>query len=110
MTIYSQTQTEEALKKLTRLAKSGLVSDSFARNIQKLLGVEINQLEIDLAATEKDLVEFEQTNHLSTTDFFKQWQTGQTDDRMDTARSASLAQMAENLRKRLKFLRDENHK
>jgi hypothetical protein len=110
MTIYSQTQTELALKKLTQLAKSGLVSDSFARNIQKLFGVEINQLEIDLAATEKDLVEFEQTNHLSTTDFFQQWQTGQTDDRMDYVEWASLAQMAENLRKRLEFLTDENQK
>jgi len=110
MTTYSQTQTEQALRKLTRLAKSGQVSDSLARNIQKLLGVEINQLEMDLASTEKDLAGFEQQYHLPTADFFRQWQAGQTDDRMDYVEWASLAQMAENLRKRLEFLRGENQK
>jgi len=110
MTIHSQTQTEQTLRKLTRLAKSGQVSDSLARNIQKLLGVEINQLEMDMTASEKDLAEFEQQYHLPTADFFRQWQAGQTDDRMDYVEWASLAQMAENLRKRLEFLRGENQK
>ena len=110
MTIHSQTQTEQTLRKLTRLAKSGQVSDSLARNIQKLLGVEINQLEMDMTASEKDLAEFEQQYHLPTADFFRQWQAGQTDDRMDYIEWASLAQMAENLRKRLEFLRGENQK
>ena len=110
MAIHSQTQTEQALRKLTRLAKSGQVSDSLARNIQKLLGVEINQLEMDMAATQKDLAEFERRYHLPTADFFRQWQAGQTDDPMDYVKKegASLAQMAENLRKRLEFLRGEN--
>ena len=110
MTIHSQTQTEQTLRKLTRLAKSGQVSDSLARNIQKLLGVEINQLEMDMAASEKDLAEFEQQYQLPTVDFFRQWQAGQADDRMDYVEWASLAQMAENLRKRLEFLRGENQK
>jgi hypothetical protein len=57
MSIHSQTPTEQALRKLTRLAKSGQASDSLARNIQKLLGVEINQLEMDMAATQKDMAE-----------------------------------------------------
>ncbi len=108
MTIHSQAQTEQALRKLTRLAKSGQVSDSLARNIQKLLGVEINQLEMDMAATEKDLAELEQQYHLPTADFFRQWQAGQADDCMDYVEWASLAQMAENLRKRLELLRGEN--
>ena len=108
MAIHSQTQTEQALRKLTRLAKSGQVSDSLARNIQKLLGVEINQLEMDMAATQKDLAEFERRYHLPTADFFRQWQAGQAGDRMDYVEWASLAQMAENLRKMLEFLRGEN--
>ena len=111
MTISSQSQTEQALLKLTRLAKSGQVSDSLAPNIQKLLDGEINQLEMDMAATEKDLADFEQQYHLPTAaDFFQQWQAGQTDDRMDYVEWASLAQMAENLRKRLEFLRGKNQK
>ena len=110
MSIYLQNQTEQALNKLTRLAKSGQISDSFARNIHKLLGIEINQLEIDLAATEKDLSEFERQYNLSTAEFFRQWQAGETDDRMDYVEWASLAQMAENLQKRLKFLKGESPK
>ena len=104
MTISSQAQTEQALKKLSRLARNGQVSDSLARNIQKLLGNEINQLVLDLAATEKDLAAFEQEYNLSTTEFFKRWQAGQTDDRMDYVEWASLAQMADNLHQRLDLL------
>ena len=108
MTVYTQTQTEQTLKKLTRLARTGQASDALARNIQKLLGAEINQLEMDLAATEADLRTFEQQYQLSTADFFHQWQAGQTDDRMDYVEWASLAQMAENLRQRLQFLKGES--
>jgi len=108
MTAYSQTQTEQELNKLTNLAKSGQLSDSLARNIHKLVGLEISQLEIDLAATEKDLADFERRYHLPTADFFQQWQAGQMDDRMDYVEWASLAQMAENLRQRLALLKGES--
>jgi uncharacterized damage-inducible protein DinB len=110
MTIYSQSQTEHELGKLTKLVKSGQLSDSIARNIHKLIGIEINQLETDLTATEKDLREFEKQYKMSTADFFKKWQAGKTDDRMDYVEWASLAQMAENLRKRLDFLKGESKK
>ena len=110
MTVYSQTQTEQELNKLTKLVKSGQLSDSLARNIHKLVGLEINQLEIDLTATEKDLSEFEQQYNMSTVDFFRQWQAGEIDDGMDNVEWASLAQMAENLRKRLEFLKGESQK
>jgi len=110
MTIYSQTQTEKELNKLTKLVKSGQLSDSLARNIHKLVGIEINQLEIDLAATEKDLSEFERQYKMSTADFFKKWQLGKTDDRMDYVEWASLAQMAGNFRKRLELLKGESKK
>jgi len=105
MTISSQAQTEQALKKLSRLAKSGQASESLSRNIQKLLGVEINQLELDLAATEKDMAQFEEQYHQPSSDFFREWQAGHTDDRLDYVEWASLAQMAGNLRKRLDLLR-----
>ena len=110
MTLYSQTQTEKELSKLANLVKSGQISDSLARNIHKLVELEINQLEIDLLATEKDLREFEGQFGMSTTDFFQQWQAGQTADNMDYTEWAALAQMAENLRKRLYLLKGENLK
>jgi len=99
-TVYSQTRTEQELNKLTKLVKSGQLSDSLACNIHKLVGLEINQLEIDLTATEKDLSEFEQQYNMSTVDFLRKWQAGEIDDSMDNVEWASLAQMAENLRER----------
>lgn len=110
MTIYSQIQIEQDLNRLTKLVKSGLASESLVRNIHKLMGIEISQLEIDLAATEKDLNGFETRHNLSTAEFFQQWKAGKTDDRMDYVEWASLAQMAENLRTRLEFLKGENQK
>lgn len=110
MILYSQTQTEKELSKLANLVKSGQSSDSLARNIHKLVGLEINQLEIDLLATEKDLREFEKQYNMSTADFFQKWQGGQISDSMDYTEWASLAQMAENLRKRLELLKGENQK
>lgn len=108
MTIYSQTQTEKELSKLARLVKSGQTSEALARNIHKLVGLEVSQLEIDLAATDKDLDEFEKRYGMSTVDFFSQWQAGKTDDRMEYVEWASLAQMADNLRKRLELLKGES--
>ena len=112
MTVYtpSQNQIVQQLGKLAELVKNGQASESIARNLSKLIGLEINQLEIDLAATEKDLGEFERQYDMPTTDFFRQWQAGQTDDRMDYVEWASLAQMADNLRKRLEFLNSETQK
>ena len=110
MALYSQTQTEQELNKLASLVKNGQISDSLARNIHKLLGLEISHLEIDLTDTEKDLSEFELQYGMSTLDFFSQWQAGQVDDRMDYVEWASLAQMAENLRKRLDLLKGESQK
>ncbi|MGC1375994.1 MAG: hypothetical protein WA821_07230 [Anaerolineales bacterium] len=72
--------------------------------------LEVSQIQADIAATEKDLGEFEHQYSMSTADFFNQWQAGQIDDRMDYVEWASLAQMAENLRKRLAFLSGENQK
>jgi hypothetical protein len=110
MAIYSQTQIERELNKLAKLVRNGQISESLARNIHKLVGLEISQLEIDLADTEKDLREFEAQYDMSTTDFFSQWQSGQIDDRMDYVEWASLAQMAENLRKQLELLKGESQK
>ena len=71
---------------------------------------EIDQARIHLRETEKDLSEFEHQYNMSTADFFSQWQAGQIDDRMDYVEWASLAQMAENLRKRLALLSGESRK
>lgn len=60
-----------------------------------------SQIKIDLAATEENLSEFEKRYNMPTAEFYGKYQTGQTDDRMDYVEWASLAKMAENLRKEL---------
>lgn len=110
MSIYTSSNTKKQVGKLFQLYESGQVNETTARNLNKILDLEVNQLQIDLAATEKDLGELERQYNMSTTDFFRQWQAGEIDDRMDYVEWASLAQMADNLRKRLEFLTSENQK
>ena len=109
MTVYTSSHTK-LVSKLAKLYEDGQVSETTARTLNKVLDFEMNQIQTDLAATEKDLIEFEYRYHMSTADFFRQWKAGQTDDRMDYVEWASLAQMADNLRKRLEFLTSEPRK
>jgi len=109
MTVYASSHTKQ-VSKLAKLYEDGQVSETTARTLNKVLVFEVNQIQTDLAATEKDLGEFEQRYNLLTSDFFRQWQAGETDDRMDYVEWASLAQMADNLRKRLEFLTSETQK
>lgn len=106
MTVHVSTHTKQ-VSKLANLYEDGQVSDATARTLNKVVDFEVHQLQTDLATTEKDMGEFERQYGMSTEDFFRQWQAGVTDDRMDYVEWASLAQMAENLRKRLEFLTDE---
>ena len=110
MTVYPSAHIKKQVGKLAKLYENGQVSETTARNLNKVLDFEVNQIQTDLAATEKDLGEFEHRYNMSTVDFFSQWQAGQTDDHMDYFEWAAMAQMAENLRKRLEFLSGENQK
>jgi hypothetical protein len=47
-----------------------------------------------------ELAEFEQRYGMTSDEFYPLYQAGQTDDRMDFVEWASLAQMAENLRRK----------
>ena len=54
--------------------------------------------ETSLAQLEVALAEFEQHYHLSSAEFYRQFQAGQTADRLDYTEWAALIQMANNLR------------
>jgi hypothetical protein len=60
-----------------------------------------------LGQLEADLAEFEQQYGFSSAEFYSRFQTGQTDDRMDYVEWASLVQMRENLKQRLRVLTGE---
>ena len=110
MSIYTTPGAKKQVGKLAKLYERGQVSETTARNLNKVLELEVSQIQLDLGATEKDMKKFERKYKMTTTDFFRQWQAGKTDDRMDYVEWASLAQMADNLRKRLEFLTSENQK
>ncbi|MCC6298565.1 MAG: hypothetical protein IT314_04660 [Anaerolineales bacterium] len=110
MSIYTSANAKKQVGKLAKLYERGQVSETTARNLNKVLELEVNQLQLDIRATEKDTSKFERKYKMSTTDFVRRWQAGKTDDRMDYIEWASLAQMANNLRKRLEFLSNESQK
>jgi len=110
MTVYpsSNAQTARRFGKLAELYKNGQVSDLTAQTINKLLDYEIKQARQHLQETEADLAVYEKQFGLTTTEFFKRYQAGETDDSAESVEWASLAQMAERLRQRLEFLSSEN--
>jgi hypothetical protein len=77
------------------------------RTLEKLLRHEAEQSQAQLSQLKADLAEFEQTYHLSSPEFYRQFQAGQFGDDMDYVEWASLVQMAENLEKRLRLVRGE---
>jgi alpha-amylase/alpha-mannosidase (GH57 family) len=55
-----------------------------------------------------DLAKFEEQYDCSSDEFYRRYQAGQTDDRMDYIEWASLAQMRDNLQQRLHILTGES--
>lgn len=100
-------RTAERLHTLAELYKQGQVSDLMDRTLEKLLHHEAEQSQALLSQLKADLAEFEQTYHLSSTEFYQQFQAGQLGDDLDYVEWASLVQMADNLEKRLHLLSRE---
>ena len=100
----ANTLTAGRLHALAELYQQGQVSDLMDRTLEKLLRHEAEKCQVQLSQLQADLNEFEQTYHLSSTEFYQQFQTGQTGDDMDYVEWASLVQMANNLKKRLRLL------
>lgn len=107
MSVYTAPKANRRVRGLAKLYEKGQVSDLTAQTLNKLVDMEISQGRADLAATEKDLQEFEQRFHMSTAEFFAKWQAGETSDELDLVEWASLAQMARRLRERLELLTSE---
>ena len=94
----------ERLHALAELSQQGQVSELMDRTLEKLLRHEAEQCQAQLRQLQADLAEFEQKYHLSSTEFYQQFQAGHTGDEMDYVEWASLVQMADNLQKRLRLL------
>jgi hypothetical protein len=99
--------TSKRLHALAELYEQGQASELMDRTLDKLLHHEAEQSQALLNQLEADLAELEQTYHLSSPEFYRQFQAGQMGDDMDYVEWASLVQMAENLKKRLHLLSGE---
>ena len=100
----AKTLTAERLHALADLYQQGQVSELMERTLEKLLRQEAEVCQAQLRQLQADLAEFEQKYHLSSAEFYQQFQAGQTSDEMDYVEWASLIQMVDNLEKRLWLL------
>jgi len=105
--VKANPSTAERLHALAELYQQGQVSELMDRTLEKLLRHEAEQCQAQLHQLQADLAEFEQQYHLSSTEFYQQFQAGQTGDDLDYVEWASLVQMADNLKKRLRLLTGE---
>ena len=103
----AHTLTAERYHALAELYEQGQVSDLMDRTLEKLLRHEAEACQALLSQLQADLAEFEQQYHLALTEFYQQFQAGQTGDDLDYVEWASLVQMADNLKKRLRLLTGE---
>jgi hypothetical protein len=96
--------TAERLQRLAQLYREGQTSELMDRTLEKLLTFETELARRQLREIQSDLGEFERKYGSDSTEFFRRFQAGQTDDRLDYVEWASLVQMANNLRERLHLL------
>jgi len=97
----------ERLHALAELYQQGQVSELMDRTLEKLLRHEADVCQAQLRQLQADLAAFEQKYQLSSTEFYRQFQAGQSGDAMDYVEWASLVQMTDNLTKRLRLLSGE---
>jgi len=94
----------QQLLTLAQLYRHGQASDLMNRSLDKILAYEADSCQAQLNSLQEDLAVFERKYSLSSIEFYRRFQAGQTDDRMDYVEWASLVQMCENLQKRLHLL------
>jgi hypothetical protein len=92
------------LELLAVLYKKHPASDFMARTVDKMLEYEVQISREQLTELQHDLADYEQQYGLTSSEFYQQFQSGETDDCMDYVEWASLFQMAENLQERLYLL------
>jgi hypothetical protein len=97
----------ERLGRLAKLYERGQASELMTRTLDKLLVYEADMIRAQLSELQGDLAGFEVQYGLGSTEFYRRFQAGETDDRMDYVEWASLIQMAQNLEKRIGVLTDE---
>ena len=103
MTIQSVPNTKytKGVRWLAELYAKKQVRTLTAQTLNKAVEYEVSQSKSQLTEIEKVLTDYEKQFNMTTVEFFKCYQAGQTDDSAESMEWASLAQMAESIRKRL---------
>lgn len=97
----------QRLASLAVLYERGQASEMMERTLDKLMAHEAHQARDQLDKLNEELAGFEEQYGMKSQEFYRRFQAGQTDDRMDFVEWASLVQMAANLRQRLHLLTGE---
>jgi hypothetical protein len=97
----------QRLQRLAQLYQQGHASELMDRTLGKLLAYEADVCRAQLRELQSDLVGFERQYGLGSDEFYRRFQAGRTDDRMDYVEWASLVQMVNNLQERLHLLTGE---
>ena len=108
MSTTTQT-TAQRLSTLAVLYEQGQVSQLMDRTLDKLLAQEAEQCRAQLAELEADMAVFERQFTMTSDEFKRRYQAGETDDRMDFVEWASLVRMHANLQQRLQLLTGEHN-
>ncbi|MBU0510859.1 MAG: hypothetical protein KKD28_08110 [Chloroflexi bacterium] len=106
----SKRKIADRLHALAQLYQTDQASELMERTLDKLLSHEAGVCQSQFDQIHTDLNHFEQQYSLPSDEFYLRYQAGKTDDHMDlpfghdVVEWASLAQMAENLKARLRVL------
>jgi hypothetical protein len=109
MTIQSTPNTKypKGVRWLAELYEKKQVDKLTAQTLNKLVDMETSRIRMQLEEIERVMADYERQYGMETTDFFKKYDSGQTDDRMDFVEWASLTQMAKHLRQTLEEIFSE---
>ncbi len=102
--ISSESRISDRLQSLAQLFELGQASELMGRTVKKLLEHEAEESASQYEQLLSALAEFEASYGMNSEDFYRDYQAGETDDRMDFVEWASLVQMTANLRQRLEVL------
>lgn len=83
---------------LAELYEKKQVDNLTAQTLNKLVDLETSRLRMQLEEIERIMADYERQYDMETAEFFKKYDAGQTDDRMDFVEWASLVKMAEYFR------------
>jgi hypothetical protein len=100
------TKYAKGVRWLAELYEKKQVSNLTAQTLNKAVEYEISESQLQLEEIEKVLAGYEEQFNMTTLAFFNRYRAGQTDDSAESLEWASLAQMAESIRKRLARLRE----